>query len=458
MKIFPLKKKDEKRDALSQKDILEFMPAAIEIEKTPASPVGRVILYVIILLFVIAGLWATFGKIDIVATAGGKIVPNERIKVIQPLETASVAVIHVEEGQEVKKGDPLITLNTSLTQADVRRLQQEWTSVAVQVIRLQALANWFEQPLSEAPTIRTGDKKLAFALPEQQYLLNQEVNEIYSRLGGFSQEARRLNAERDMAEAELSKNERLLAVLGERVNAYEVMLEKQLGSRMDYLEVKQQQIEVEENVAVQRARIAQLEASIQASKFERQTFTSEHYKQTLDQLQQVRVQAASLFEEKAKAQQRDSQYRLKAPIGGQVQQLDVHTIGGVVTPAQPLMVIVPEQGTMEVEALVLNKDIGFVHEGQNAEVKIDTFNFTKYGVIDAEILSLSDDAIQHEELGLVYSARIKLRQDGLQVENRWVKLSPGMSVVVEIKTGKRRLIEYFLSPLLRYKQESVRER
>lgn len=457
MNIFQ-SKKDGRRDVLSEKDIFEFMPAAIEIEKTPASPVGRVILYVIISLFVIAGLWATFGKIDIVATASGKIVPNERIKVIQPLETASVAGIHVEEGQMVKEGDPLITLDTSLTQADVRRLQQEWVSVAVQVIRLQALADWFEQPATEAPTIHTDDKALVIAIPEQQDLLNQEVNEIDSRLGGFLQEAGRLNAERDMAKAELSKNERLLTVLGERVNAYEVMLEKQLGSRMDYLEVKQQQIEVEENIAVQRARIAQLEASIQASEFERQTFTSEHHKQTLDQLQQARVQASSLFEEKVKAQRRDSQHRLKAPIGGQVQQLDVHTVGGVVTPAQPLLVIVPEQSAMEVEALVLNKDIGFVHEGQGAEVKIDTFNFTKYGVIDAEILSLSDDAIQHEELGLVYGARIKLHQDGLQVGDRWVKLSPGMSVVVEIKTGQRRLIEYFLSPLLRYKNESVRER
>ena len=122
------------------------------------------------------------------------------------------------------------------------------------------------------------------------------------------------------------------------------------------------------------------------------------------------------------------------------------------------MVTVPEQSEMEAEVLFLNKDIGFVHEGQKAAVKIDTFNFTKYGLIEAEILTISDDAIQDENLGLVYSARIKLHQDRLQVEDRWVKLAPGMSAVIEIKTGKRRLIEYFLSPLLRYKQESMRER
>ena len=122
------------------------------------------------------------------------------------------------------------------------------------------------------------------------------------------------------------------------------------------------------------------------------------------------------------------------------------------------MVIIPKDSQLEVEALILNKDIGFVHKGQLAEVKIDTFNFTKYGLLDAEILTISEDAIQDEDLGLVYSARLKLKDVGLQVDGRWVKLSPGMSVVSEIKTGSRRLIEYFLSPLLKYRQESIRER
>ncbi|WP_431686977.1 HlyD family type I secretion periplasmic adaptor subunit [Hahella sp. NBU794] len=176
------------------------------------------------------------------------------------------------------------------------------------------------------------------------------------------------------------------------------------------------------------------------------------------QSREADTRAALLQEERIKAEQRSRQTRLTAPIDGTVQQLAVHTVGGVVTPAQELMLIVPEHSEMEVEALVLNKDIGFVQEGQSAEVKVDTFNFTKYGIIDAELVDLSDDAIQDENLGLVYKARLKLKQDGLTVENKYVRLSPGMSVTSEIKTGQRRLIEYFLSPLLRYKQESLGER
>ena len=162
--------------------------------------------------------------------------------------------------------------------------------------------------------------------------------------------------------------------------------------------------------------------------------------------------------ESRNAEQRLQHYILTTPITGQVQQLATTTIDGVVQSAQPLMQIVPSDSALEVEAMILNKDIGFVQEGQKAEVKIDTFNFTKYGLIDAQISSISDDAINDEQLGLVYSARVKLNTDNLTVEGREVRLSPGMSVTTEVKTGQRRLIEFFLSPLLRYKQESLGER
>ena len=141
-----------------------------------------------------------------------------------------------------------------------------------------------------------------------------------------------------------------------------------------------------------------------------------------------------------------------------MQQLAVHTVGGVVTPAQELMRIVPRDAALEVEAWVENKDIGFVSEGQRAEVKVDAFPFTKYGLIDAELVKLSDDAVADEQRGLVYSARVLLEKTVMEVEAKRVHLSPGMTVTVEVKTGNRRLLEFFLAPLLRYRQESIRER
>ncbi len=158
------------------------------------------------------------------------------------------------------------------------------------------------------------------------------------------------------------------------------------------------------------------------------------------------------------ATQPHKQQNITAPINGTVQQLQVHTIGGVVQPAQALMQIVPEDAPMEIEAWILNKDIGFVEEGQIAEIKIDTFNFTKYGIIDGTLTHIFDDAVSDEEQGLRYLANVKIDKEWMQVDKRKIRLSPGMSVAVEVKTGQRRLIEYFLSPLLRFKQESLGER
>lgn len=468
--------KIDRRRAANDKELYEFLPAAIEVEQTPSSPAGRAIIWAIVILFILAAVWAYFGRIDIVAVAQGKVIPSEHIKHIQPLEAGKIAQIHITEGQYVKQGDPLITLDNTQTEADVTRLSHEYNELQAIVQRLQA----FEVTLSVIPAqaginVEPGsDPKVSFfgsdpsvEAPKteatqltitQQNLLTQQIAELTARLSAFNSEKRKQRAEQQMTQGEVTKKQRIIPVLKERVDALQTLHKKEYGSKLHYLELKQELIEEEQDLVIQQARYQQLEASIQAIQNQVDTLISEKRLGNLTQLQETRLRLAGIQQELIKAKQRNQQQIIAAPINGQIQQLAVHTIGGVVTPAQALMVIVPEQGQMEVEAMILNKDIGFVQEGQKAEVKIDTFNFTKYGLIDARISSISDDAIQDEKLGLVYSARFKLDKEQLQVEDRMVRLSPGMSVTAEVKTGKRRLIEYFLSPLLRYKQESLGER
>ncbi|WP_028469424.1 HlyD family type I secretion periplasmic adaptor subunit [Neptunomonas japonica] len=446
-------KEAQTREVLTQDDIYQFLPAAIEVEQTPASPAGRAIIWAIVTLFMLAALWAFFGKVDIVAVASGKIIPSEHIKQIQPLEAGKIKQIHVREGQQVKQGDPLITLDAIQTAADEERLRHELQDRHATETRLKAFEHWLA---NDYPSDVNAD---ATAMSSSQYnLLSQQRMEFTARLNALKNEQMRQRAEQEMTQAEINKKKRIIPVLSERVGALNTLRKKEYASRLQYLELKQELIEEEQDLLIQKARYKQLNASVQLTQNQIDTLTSEQRKNNLTQLQDTQLQIAGVEQELIKATERNQQQQLISPISGQVQQLAVHTIGGVVTPAQALMVIVPKQSQVEMDALILNKDIGFVHEGQKAAVKIDTFNFTKYGLIDAEILTLSDDAIQDENLGLVYSARIKLHQDGLQIDDRWVKLSPGMSATSEIKTGKRRLIEYFLSPLLRYKQESVRER
>nr|WP_104902569.1 HlyD family type I secretion periplasmic adaptor subunit [Pseudomonas sp. LH1G9] len=176
------------------------------------------------------------------------------------------------------------------------------------------------------------------------------------------------------------------------------------------------------------------------------------------EIQAAKGQIDSLDQELTKARYEQSLTELRAPVAGTVQQLAVHTLGGVVTPAQPLLTLVPSDQHVEVEALLENKDVGFVHAGQPVSVKVETFNFTKYGRVAGEVVSVSQDAIKDEKRGQVYNAKVRLARSQLLIDGRSVALAPGMAVTVEIKTDQRRVIDYFLSPLEQHLQESLGER
>ena len=178
----------------------------------------------------------------------------------------------------------------------------------------------------------------------------------------------------------------------------------------------------------------------------------------LSQRDEAQRKAGALEEEFLKAEQRHGLQILTAPLDGVVQQLAIHTIGGVVTPAQILMVIVPDNAALEVEATVQNRDIGFIHPGQEVEVKVETFLFTKYGTIPGKVISVSRDAVQDEKRGLIYPIRVALGRSSINVEGRQVELGAGMALTAEVKTDRRRIIDYLLSPIARYRQETMRER
>jgi hemolysin D len=247
-------------------------------------------------------------------------------------------------------------------------------------------------------------------------------------------------------------------MLQERSRAFEQLLEKKYVSRLQYLQLEEDRINKQQQLAALKQQLAQDRAALAEAKQNHQAIQSEFKKARQAELAVIETKAASLSQELIKAKTRTRLQKLVAPVDGVVQQLAVHTIGGVVTPAQQLMVLVPKEEQIEVEAWVENKDIGFVNLGQTAEIKVEAFPFTRYGTIEGTITSLSKDAVPIEKVGLVYAARVAMAKTTIEVETKTVNLSPGMNVSVEIKTGQRRLIEFFLSPLLRGAKESLRER
>ena len=465
-----------------KRDQLDFLPAAIEIQETPPAPVGRTILWMIVLFFLIALGWAFVGEIDIVATAQGKIIPSGRVKVIQPLEIGVIREIHVREGDEVKEGDILIELDPTTSGAEQARLQSEMQSARLERARLGTLlqiigdrqtagtveeqskigariARRYEQDLratSGQPKVELPPTREGLAI--QAEILKNQYAEYKARLAGLDQEMARRKAERTTTKTQVAKLQETLPLVTKRAEAMKALVAKKMVAELDYLSLEQERVEQRQDLAAERSRMVETRAAVAAARERRAVAKAEFKRARLLELAEAERKVAGLSKEIVKATQRTKLLQLKSPIAGVVEKLAIHTTGGVVTPAQELMQIVPVDEKLEVEAWIQNKDIGFVYEGQKAEVKVETFPFTKYGTIDAEIEDLSNDAVSHEKLGLVYATRVLLEKSAIRVEDRLVNLTPGMAVTVEVKTGKRRIVEFLLSPLLRGIRESGRER
>lgn len=434
----------------------QFLPAALALRDTPVHPAPRMALWLIMAFALIALLWAIFGRIDVVATAAGKIIPNDRTKVIQPMETAVVKSIHVRDGQMVQLGQVLIELDTTSTAADSGRLRNEALTARLEAARAQAmLAAVLQGRLPQMPLVNGADPT---RMTVEQTQLQGQYLEYQARQQQLHAETTRRQAELQTTQEQVSKLEKTLPIARRRAEDYQKLVKENFMSEHGYLEREQERIEQEQDLASSRAKLSEIRAALMEVQRQQATLTAETRRQLLDQHNLAVQKAASLEQELIKADQRGRLMHLTAPVAGTVQQLAVHTVGGVVTPAQPLMVIVPKENVLEVEAMLPNKDIGFVNPGQQAEVKVETFPFTKYGTLHGSITQVSSDAIADEKLGLIYATRVKLAKDTLQVENKIIRMTPGMAVTVEVKTGKRRVIEYFLSPLMKVTSESLRER
>ncbi len=434
----------------------QFLPAALSLEETPLSPAPHIAMWLLITFAVLTLLWAVFGQIDVVVTAEGKVVPTGRTKTIQPFETATVKRILVTDGQPVNAGELLIELDATTAQADTQRIENDLTAIHLQVARAQAMLTRVDT-LGEAKLLRP-PKVSDAQFTQAQHMLAGQVAEYHAKLARMDAEIARHEAEQQASLTLIAKLKKTVPIAQQRAEDFKTLFARQSASKHAYLDREQARIEQEGALANQQSQLKVLAASVREARGQRTAFIAETRRTLLDTLTQGQQQIAALEQELIKAQTRDHLMRLKSPVDGTVQQLAVHTLGGVVTPAQPLMVIVPRDNPLEIEAFVQNKDIGFVKPGQPAEIKIQTFQYTKYGTIDAKVTSVSYDAINDEQRGLIYSTRVSLDKTHIMVNGAEVKLRAGMAVSVEIKIDKRRVIEYFLSPLLRHASESLRER
>lgn len=447
---------------------LEFLPAVLALQDTPVSPAPRVAMALIVALVVATLAWSWWGRLDMVATAQGRIVLADGSKLVQPLDTSIVQAIHVHEGEAVHAGQLLVELDASLAQADHQRLSADLTDARSQVARAQALL----AALAALPPDGAASAAVSITLPslgalpdvpatEQaraRQLLQGQYDEYQAKAVRIAADLTRREAELRSVQAQIRKLESTLPITSERAADYKALVEKNFASRHGYLDREQQLLEQQGDLALLRSRLREAEATVAETRGQREQLLAETRRAQLDALRDGRQKIAALTQELRKADTRGRQLQLLAPVDGVVQQLAVHTVGGVVTPAQTLMIVVPRDHALEAEVTLDNRDVGFVRAGQDARIKVETFPYTRYGTIGAEVRSVSRDAVTDDKRGLIYAARITLQRSSLQVDGQDVPLSPGMAVTVEVKTGTRRVIDYFLRPLMEVGSESLRER
>jgi len=449
MKLLPKLKNDRLQ--------YEFLPAAEEIIETPPSPFGRIVLWLIVALLIIALAWSYFGKLDIIAAATGKITPEGSIKTIQPASSGVVTDIKVTEGQKVKKGQLLIQLDNSVAKSEVKTAEQALTVATLERdILAKTIAGEDVATIVNVADIPDDVKRHLITLAESKVSASGVQRELLA--SGVTGVQKQLEGQKQSKQTILDNLQKL--------RAWEQELKHELenanpltepGTQNELRSVQQQISSLEASLTAQDQQISQAQVGVSEATEKLSAYNADNkssiYSTIVDQDKHITELENTL----TKVKQIVEQLSIKAPVDGVVLSLATKTIGGVVNGAQPIIEIVPEDTPLVVEANVQNKDIGFIQVGQPVSVKVDTYSFHRYGYLKGTVESISPDAISDEKQGLIYKMKVSVDTTKTSKDNV-IKVEPGMSVTAEITTGKRRIIEFFLDPLMTYTDTSLEVR
>lgn len=424
-------------------DTHELKPLIVEIEDRPVNPLGRSILWVIILAMLFGSAWLYLAKIDVVVTARGKFIPTGEVKILQPVDTGVVSKINVKEGDFVKKGDVLVQIDPQVTQTNLASKQKALELLHLEIQKLKALIKKSDLVYRNQTELSLLQKEMFHA---KKALLVESLEKIEKQVSQVKEEIAQVESEKrttqTLLESEQTKEKRLFKVLD-------------LIAKEEYITTQNKITEYESKIKQLSHKLQGLKERILESEKEKKVVVHDYRVKLLEELTQKEKEANGLMAKIDTISFQNRKQQLIAPEDGYIAKLSVHTVGGVVTPAEKLISLVPKKALLVIKAIVENKDIGYVKEKMKSAVKIDTFDFQKYGLIDGEVIHISNDAIEDEKLGPVYEVLIESKQNFLTVEHKKEYFNSGLSVTAELKVGKRRVIEFFIYPIIKYLDEGM---
>lgn len=432
-------------------DEVAFLPAALSLQETPVHPAPRRLAYLLMGLFTLALGWSLVGEVDIVATAPGRIIVSDRTKVIQPLEASVVKAVLVKDGDKVQAGQVLVELDPTIATSDKANVQEQFKTAQNEQLRAEALLQLLSGQYKLEPILKTLE-------PATAQQLQSEWRDIQAKLTQQEAELKKRQAEVETVKASIAKLEATVPMAQKREADYNKLVDQGFISGHATQDKTRERVEQEKDLITYQAKLAEALANTEATQQARAAYKAETQRQLSDRQAQANTKRIQLSADNNKATQREKQTVLRAPVSGVVQQLAIHSVGGVVTSAQQLMVVVPDATQVTAEVAIANQDIGFVNAGQEVEIKLETFSFTKYGTVKARVDTVTADAVTDEKRGSFYPAILTLDKKDMLIDGKSIPISPGMNITAEIKTGKRKLIEFLLSPVQKMGNESLRER
>ncbi|WP_422640708.1 HlyD family type I secretion periplasmic adaptor subunit [Vibrio caribbeanicus] len=431
----------------------DFLPSHLSLSHQPPSPFARLTALSLSIGVIVTLLWAYFGKLDVQATATGKLIVSGRSQVIQAYEQSRVIQIHVRDGQRVQMDDPLLTVDILGVSQDLERLSSEVNFQTQELILYRSLL--LEQDIED------DEQFLSISVIHRDQLIESyhiEHQEFLTTLADIQSEMDVNNTSQSAHQSDIEALDQLRNNISLRLKARKALNQARAISRVEYLEQEKELLETDRQLAQQKAQLKVLQSEHHGLKQRMNSFKAQRKGEWLDKKRQARLTLKALKQQLSTAQERQELEIIRSPVNGTVQQLNIFTLGAVLQPAQSLMIIVPENTVQQAEVKILNKDIGFVYSGQKVTLKVDAFSYTRYGTIEAELISVSRDSTADEQLGLIFPALVELKTNNIVIDEEPVTLMPGMSVVAEIKTDKRRIIDYVLSPIREYQAEAMREK
>ncbi len=445
----------ERRKGFIATEEADFLPAALEVAERPVSPTARVAAWASIIGLAIAIVWTVFGRVDVVASAPGTLIPTGNIKLVQSPGTGVVRAIYVRNGDFVRKGQALLDLDPTIVGADLAAAEKALAAAELDMARGRAIADAlsgrglrFAAPAGTSPEVADTQRRLIAA----------QLAEIEATSASLAAARSTALSDASAARATVARLADTVPILDRQIDRMNRLDAKGYapGQRLLEMERQRRQEVGERDVAVTQISRGQSEARKLDQQIRETRETA--LRTALADLAKAEGEAILRREEVTKARQMNRFQRLVAPVDGTVQQMEVHTVGGVVEPAKPLMTVVPSRGALEVQAKVLNKDIGFIRAGQEAAVKLEAFSFTRYGAVPGRVARISRDAVQDKDLGLVYIVTVTLDRSFVDADGRRYALAPGLAATVDVKTGTRRIVSYLISPLQTSISQAGRER